>query len=245
VSEETKIVDAKDAVYCGFIKAKFGHKPDAPLRYSQALRWASQFNSCRVTDYFVYIALGHTDLADNETAQAYIKSIDDLGGKITRLDFTIDILSPFAFSAYYEIMCGVHRGTPTLITSPRGDTVYIGRRSSQRFLRIYDKRAEIKARKKVDIGFDITRIELEVKRKLVSVYKRMFVNKEYKAILQDICTRYSLYNLVDGKRVIKPNKIADRISGPMAFVDRYKKVIRDAYMTNSAQFYETIGVSDG
>ncbi|MGD9131976.1 MAG: hypothetical protein PVH73_10460 [Candidatus Bathyarchaeota archaeon] len=234
---------AQDDVYCGFIKAKFAIDGDNRLEDTKGYTFAHAFSSFRTTDHFIYIALGHKDLPDNQTAIKYIEAIENLGGKITRLDFTIDIMTPFDFASYYEMMVGMNRGTPTLITSPRGDTVYIGRRSSARMLRLYNKRAEILARKKVDIGFDLTRIELEVKRDLVKTYKRLYLARRFDVIMADIAKRYCLPGITLQARKIKPDKIADRVDGPMAFVDRYKRVIRLAYLQCPAQFYEIIGVN--
>jgi len=235
--------DNADTLLCGYIKAKFTLVDGVTLGMQKFDRFARQFKSMRVTDHFVYIALGHQDLPDNQTAIQYIKSIETLGGKITRLDFTLDILSPFDFSSYYDIMCTSQaRYTPTLITSPRGDTVYIGRRSSSRMLRIYDKRSEIKVRKKVDIGFDLTRVELEIKRDLVPVYKALFLSGDCSAIINDIGKRYALPRFLMDAKTIKPQQIAPRIDGPMAFVMRYKRIIRDAYIQSQAQFYEILGV---
>lgn len=234
---------AQDAVYCGFIKAKFNIDGEKRLEDTKGYTFAHSFSSFRTTDHFIYIAIGHKDLPDNTTAIKYIEAIENLGGKITRLDFTIDIMTPFDFASYYETMVGMNRGTPTLITSPRGDTVYIGRRSSARMLRMYNKRAEILARKKVDIGFDLTRIELEVKRDLVKTYKRLYLARRFDVILSDIAKRYCLPGIALQARKIKPDKIADRIDGPMSFVGRYKRVIRLAYVQCPAQFYEIIGVN--
>ena len=185
--------------------------------------------------------MGHSDLPDSETARGYIAAIAAHRGKVTRLDFCIDYLGTLNYDAFYRLHDNKQKPLPSIIKSPTGQTVYIGKRHSERMLRVYDKRGEIKARKKVDIGFDITRIEIEIKGRMVPRYKHLFMSGQEEVILSDIQELYGLRNFCKRHEPSKPFDVQDKASSVWGFVTRYRKVIRCAYYDDTAQFLEIIG----
>ena len=242
---------ATEACFCGYIKAKFPLDDDRYVNEQPHRKATSMGGHVRRTENFVYLTLGHLDLPSNQRAREYLKAIDGAGGKVTRLDFAIDLLESFPIEDYYqgrlaawnEAKSTVGTPQPSLITSPAGNTVYVGKRSSSRMLRIYDKRAEIKAKTRVDIEMDLTRIELEVKRDAVPTYKRLFQAGNTLAIARDIVARYGLpERLIDSPSKVKPTSVDNATNGAIAFVDRFKKVIRRAYLESPEMFCDIIGI---
>jgi len=185
--------------------------------------------------------LGHTTVRDNEHARWLIAEIEARGGHITRLDFAVDYLAPFAFDDYYDLMNDDKRPFPSVIKTPHGNTVYVGKRSSSLMLRVYDKRAEILHRTKADIGFALTRIELEVKHKMVQRYKRLFMSGQTDIILATIQHKYKLRLFTLNAEIARPTDIQEKGGDVFAFVQRYRRIIGEAYHTNKQQFLEIIG----
>jgi len=246
-----KFETAIEACFCGYIKAKFPLDDERYVNEQPHRKATSMGGHVRRTENFVYLTLGHQDLPSNQRAREYLKAIDNAGGKVTRLDFAIDLLEPFPIVRYYRQRLAVWKAStskigmpqPSLITSPAGNTLYVGKRSSSRMLRIYDKRAEIKARTRVDIEMDLTRIELEVKRDAVPTYKTLFQAGNTLAIARDIVARYGLpERLIDSPNKVKPTSVNDATNGAIAFVDRFKKVIRKAYLESPEAFCDIIGI---
>lgn len=83
------------------------------------------------------------------------------GGNVTRLDVAVDVAQAWDIPALYELARDGGATTRTkkfsLITSTEGTTFYAGSRTSEKFLRIYDKAAQTGS------GRPWTRIELECK----------------------------------------------------------------------------------
>lgn len=100
--------------------------------------------------------------------------IAEYGGRLTRIDYAVDLIdtqySPMYFSEQISAGAIQFRGKEwTHIERnigkrgawrPDGNTVYLGSRTSERFLRCYDKAAQSKI-----MGTSWTRIELEIKGK--------------------------------------------------------------------------------
>lgn len=234
--------NAHDLLQCGYIKAKFPLQDDKPLPEHMFYSWVNEIKRPRVTSFFCYISLGHNDLPDNKTAREYIGTIESVGGKITRLDFNIDYLGKLDFDAFYGLHDNDQNPTPSIVKSPTGATVYVGKRSSARLLRVYDKRGEILARKKCDIGFDITRIELEVKRGMVARYKALFLAGKTDIILSDIQTLYGLRGFCEQYPASKPVDTRDKSDSLYDFIHRYRRTIRRAYEKDLCHFLDIIGV---
>jgi len=169
----------------------------------------------------------------------------EMRGKITRLDFYVDYLGLLDHDVYYELVRGQKRFAPSRYESDDGWTIYRGKRSSSRMMRIYDKRAEILAKKRVDVGFDITRIELEVKRNWVKHYCYLWMSGKKESILSDIQALSELRGFCEKtpSTTLDTSTVED-IHSAMAFVMRYRCVIGSAYRANKGEFLEIIGESD-
>lgn len=85
----------------------------------------------------------------------------DVGGRVTRLDLAVDVRDAWDIRALYELALSGGATTRTrrfsIVESATGKTFYAGSRTSQKFLRIYDKGGE------QGTGLPWTRIELECK----------------------------------------------------------------------------------
>jgi len=239
-----------DTLLLGYIKAKFPILSHVTLAEEPYMDFCKQFKSMRVTGHFVYVAIGHESIPDNHIGQQLIREIESLRGKITRLDFCVDVAQRFDIEKYYNTMYAVYKdadvkrriGTPCLLTSPNGTTCYIGKRSSARMIRIYDKRAEVLYRKKVDMDMDLTRFEIEVKREQIAKYKSLYMSGNTQAIVDDMAERYALHWLSRSPNKIKPFEIPEKRSSELAFVERYKAILKRAWDHDKEQFIETIGV---
>lgn len=233
-----------DLLLCGYIKAKFALKPDLPLWQHQSYVWAKSVSKPRITTHYVYVSLGHQALPDKIIARQYIQDIRRLNGKITRIDFSIDYLGRLAFELFYELHDNDKKPTPSIVKSPTGTTVYVGKRSSSRMLRVYDKRGEIFAKKHIDIGFDMTRIELEVKRDMVDRYVALFMADRTDSILSDIQYNYGLHGFCQLHKATKPIENREKEASLWNFVTRYRRLLRRAYLADIDEFLDIIGVND-
>jgi len=229
---------------CGYIKAKFEFVDGWPLGEHDSYKWCCSITRPRVTLNFIYIALGHELLPSNELARQYITSIRELGGKITRIDFCIDYLGKLAFDSFYKLHDNKQKPTPSILRSPAGVTVYVGKRSSARMLRVYDKRGEIKVKEKVDIGFDLTRIEIEIKREMVSRYVSLFMSGKTDAILSDIQSLYGLRGFCELHKSTKPLNNRKKDGSLWSFVTRFRRILKRAYLTDVDEFLDILEVND-
>jgi hypothetical protein len=232
-----------DCLRCGYIKAKFTIPTDKELSDCAAYLWANEHKRPRVTQHFIYVNFGHDDIGDNDNARDIIRMIAQHGGKITRLDFCVDYLGKLDFGAFYDLHDNQRKPDPSIVKSPTGATVYVGKRSSARLLRAYDKRGEIIARKKVDIGFDITRLELEVKRNMVERYRQLFMLRQETQIVQDIQELYGLRGFCSRHDVSRPTEIRDKQDSLWGFIQRYHAILGRAYKQDKCQFLDIIGAS--
>lgn len=236
--------DKQGLMQCGYIKAKFALSPNLLLGEHESYKWAQTVTRPRVTTHFVYVSLGHQALPDSDTARRYIRQIAFLKGKITRIDFCIDYLGRLAFDAFYDLHDDDEKPVPSIVKSPTGTTVYVGKRSSARMLRVYDKRGEILAKKNVDIGFEVTRIELEVKRNMVERYVVLFMSGRTDNILSDIKGRYGLHGFCQSHEPARPVENREKETSLWGFVTRYKRAIQCAYLADIDEFLDIIGVND-
>lgn len=83
------------------------------------------------------------------------------GGTITRLDIAVDIMAPWNIRKFYETALDGGAETQarkfSIVESTTGTTMYAGSRSSQKYLRIYDKQAQTGGAR------PWTRVEMECK----------------------------------------------------------------------------------
>jgi hypothetical protein len=91
--------------------------------------------------------------------EARLKHALYASGRLTRLDVALDVDAPLDFRALYDAAQSGRLNTKakrsTFWTEGEGATVYIGARTSTRFLRVYNKAAE------AGLSFDRTRLEVE------------------------------------------------------------------------------------
>lgn len=82
-------------------------------------------------------------------------------GRVTRLDVALDVGTSFDFRGLYDAgragLLDTKARKCSVIEADSGTTVYIGSRSSESMLRVYDKAAE------ASLASPMTRIELEIK----------------------------------------------------------------------------------
>lgn len=233
----------------GFVKIRFPIKDLSPPKVRNIDRMIANYKNVHRTNYSIFVQLGHQDLTDNETARDLIRDLKREGARVTRVDFTVDLCIPFDFQGYKTAMDQAYEtqtmdkkiGLPSLWTSLQGDTVYVGKRSSARFFRVYDKRKEVLAKQKVDIGFELTRFEIECKKSAVGFYLPLFMSGNTQAIVQDIAWRYNLPVLCEEPARHIPDDVEDTTSSPWAFVFRYRRIIRQAYYTDTQAFLDILG----
>ena len=147
-----------------------------------------------------------------------LKSIRSLGGKITRLDLAIDDIGCNYFTVN-EVDCFYHQGR--IVSKTRtfrhttsyngsgcdGNTIYFGRRTSDVFLRVYDKYLEQnrKEKKSDSLPFNITswvRWEMELKNERANAAVDSIVaGMDLGEVIVGILSRYIRFiNLDDSNR---------------------------------------------
>jgi hypothetical protein len=160
------------------------------------------------------------------------------GFSVTRVDFAWDVEGSWMERARVELL-----GNVTTILSPTGTTLYSGSRESSRFLRVYDKRSEIKAKTGVDTEFDLTRVELETKSRAAREYLELYEHGEGARITSDVVSRYGLSFLDadSGQRIC----VAKPDAGcPLEFVQRFYRVIGKALLADPKKFVEALELTD-
>lgn len=237
-------INIDEIMQCGYIKAKFPLIDGKYLDENDSYKWCCSVKRPRVTANFVYIALGHKDLPNNDTAREYIKIVHRLGGHITRIDFCIDYLGLLDFDAFYELHDDGIPPHPSILKSATGKTVYLGKRSSARMLRVYDKRGEILSKERVDIGFDMTRIELEIKRNMIKRYVELFMAGKTVVILSDIQRLYGLHGFCEAHEPSRPTHNRDKGDNWWPLLYRYRRLIRRAYLDDIDEFLNILEVND-
>lgn len=231
-----------ESVQCGYIKMKFVIIKDKELGQQEAYSYACTLKNPRVTRNFIYVALGHDDIRDNAHARDIIETCLAVGGRITRLDFFVDYEGTLNFDALYAILDTKQPPYPSLLKSPHGKTLYCGKRASPYLFRCYDKRKEIIHRLKVDIGYELTRLELECKRVQIAHVLTLFMSRQTSEILNIIQEKYKVRNFCKRTKMHKGALPTREKSDPMAIVYRYRQAIRAAYLKSPTEFYDCIGV---
>ena len=156
---------------------------------------------------------------------------------ITRVDFAFDWIGedvPAVWDAFGE---NLH------ITRVSGDgnTWYVGSRESSFYARLYNKKAELKARTGVEVEGFWSRFEVEVKRGDAPELYRHFLRSRLDVIAY-LFKRYHLEAFtpvaggdIDSIRRVKPPEI-----DAFAFVRRFQRVIRKARGADPRLFDELI-----
>jgi hypothetical protein len=123
-----------------------------------------------------------------------------------------------------------------------GKTWYIGSRESARFARLYDKRAEIKARTGIDVGFPILRFEFEAKSECAPEYYAHYLRCP-DVVQSDVAKRYNLSDFMSGSStdVIRVRGLPQ--VDPFAFIHQFRKAITKARNENSVLFDELCPLS--
>jgi len=148
-------------------------KPDVPrFGYRQATRYPSgmvvMYDGATPTMGFHYIysgsALKSLDEVFEDGGIHVLNWHNSKGHKCTRIDLAIDVYdSPFllptlkVMSERHEWTGTAHSSTTIQSSDGKGLTIYVGSRSSERFVRMYDKSAQM------GIDGNWTRIEAEIK----------------------------------------------------------------------------------
>jgi hypothetical protein len=156
------------------------------------------------------------------------------GFRVTRADFAWDVEGDVMEEARLFL-----KGAVTIIISPTGTTLYSGSRESARFLRVYDKTSEIKAKTGVDLDFALTRVELETRREICREYLAVYEHGESAKITADVVDRYGLTFLSanPGQRIC----VAREDAGcPLEFVQRFYRVIGKALLASPSMFIEAL-----
>lgn len=153
--------------------------------------------------------------------------------KISRVDFAHD------FADTPDITGDIWRRLATFenkttITSPSGDTLYVGSRESDRYLRFYNKAKEIENRTGVKLGLPCWRLELETKgdvaREYLSHYRR-----SPDIVQSDIAKRYGIEDWLQGVgNLIKVHVVPE--NDPFKFVRQFHTVITRARQLDPDKF---------
>jgi hypothetical protein len=219
---------------------------------------AEKYGSCRTTEHSIFVSIGGSTIKSNDHAREMIAFLKEHGFKITRVDFAIDVLEKLNLDdIYQQALKEFHDSArvgkdgktrhfkpyPTIWSSAYGSTVYLGKRHSERMLRIYDKRGEIQAKQDIDIGFDITRIELEVKGRLVNQYLLYLMSGQTAAIDADIAARYGLDVSRFPKKLVR-TLVNEEKADVFAIVRRYHKALRQAWDTDHCKFMHLLGLRE-
>jgi hypothetical protein len=129
-----------------------------------------------------------------------IARLRDGGGKITRLDLAVDVkdggidVMEFITLADFGLWEGEPRKHSCFIdgSDGQGKTLYMGRRSSKRYLRIYDKGAQLMT------GEDWVRLEVEYKQDVAQNVARELVAAWNEADWENIDSLESAYQKLPG-----------------------------------------------
>lgn len=159
-------------------------------------------------------------------------------GHVTRVDFAHDWNLDEVDAAPIWSAIGA-LGNVTRLEGPSGKTWYVGSRESQRYARLYDKRAEIKAKTGVDIMFPVLRFEVELKGKAAPQYFWTY-RQTPRAIQSDIATRYGLAEFMTGSSTDVIRVAGAPQADPFAFVNHFRRAIARARAADPRLFDELI-----
>lgn len=156
-------------------------------------------------------------------------------GRVSRVDYAIDASITLDFDHLYNALSTRHKNVYRIQNNQGGYTICVGKRASQRFFRVYDKRQEMIDKTGIDVGCPWVRFELETKKEAVTSYAQVaLVN--HNAIKGDVENRYGI-SLGDGDGL--SIDVAKREAGDeFSFVERYKAVIASAFHNDPQRFID-------
>lgn len=109
-----------------------------------------------------------------------VRRAAELGASVTRIDLAIDIYGAAPVQDLYDAFMRKETSTRAqqcnLVTGTKGATTYVGSRSSERYLRAYDKAAQ------TDTPGDWTRVEIELKDRAAKAAVKDLMNGGYNII---------------------------------------------------------------
>jgi len=125
----------------------------------------------------------------------------------------------------------------TRLEGPSGRTWYVGSRESDRFARLYDKRAELKANTGVDINFPVLRFEVELKGRTAVEYFAHF-RRSPQTVQSDLAERFNLseYMIGSSTDVIRVHGAPE--ADPFAFVRQFRRALCKARKADPKLFDE-------
>lgn len=165
--------DAKDFALKGFLGAIVpSTKSKGMYGYTNTVHYETgakrMYSTARedMGEHFVFSGTTLTNIwsVHGVSPKQLLNTLQDFNGRISRIDFAIDVkgldLNPQDLSFLKNTANKGHGRTPSrsLVTSDSGGaTHYVGSRSSEKFLRIYNKAAQL------GLSDKWTRVELEMK----------------------------------------------------------------------------------
>lgn len=145
------------------IKPKFGYHYASEDNCKSVIMWGS--DSDRMGTHLYHSGSALKCLMDRGVSPfEMVTHYHNTGGKITRLDVAFDIMDPeFTITELHKsLTSGTYNGTirkwSHIHSADNGETLYLGARSSEKFVRVYNKAAETGAR-----GLTWIRVEVELK----------------------------------------------------------------------------------
>ena len=142
-----------------WLEAKPKHGYTSALS-SDDIKGLSVYQNVQRPDMGIHVVWTGRALAETELF-TLMREMQALQASVTRIDIAVDVPEHWDIEALYkrgvekDWVCKV-KGKPVMVRST-GDTLYVGSRTSEKFLRVYDKQAEQGA------DFPWTRVELECK----------------------------------------------------------------------------------
>jgi len=220
----------KDEQRAGEYADFFSYEPKKEVWKNGTIRWRFDISGA---------ILGRFTSTDIDLIVSIILENRD---KITRFDVAWDYSISYDIKGFYDR--NKKPDDNLTIYDGNGTTVQIAKRGSRFFARVYDKRAEIKAKRGVDVGFDWVRVEIECKRDMAAPCARAFLEKNDDVLIGWLVdTRPDVVEIIgDHKPMSKPKVPTRARAGHWWVVTHYRKAIKAAMEENIAEFRGIVGV---
>ena len=138
------------------------------------------------------------------------------GGQVTRVDLAVDVSAPWRIRKYYDDAlaggCKTKARKFSIIESTEGTTMYVGSRTSGKYLRIYDKAAQTNSTR------PWTRVELECKGSFAQNISK-YIQREGLRMIPAVIRGFADFEHVPAWATVMHSEI-DRVSVPQ--VERFK-----------------------